>query len=97
MKHATMPQAAQAPAPVARDLFGSQVDSSPQPCSDTTPESPLLARMGARFGACEVARTLAWLSVQFYPATKTRGEVLTALRAFEAAVAEVRQEFEREG
>jgi len=56
----------------------------------------LLARMGARFGACEVARTLAWLSVQFYPATKTRGEVLTALRAFEAAVAEVRQEFERE-
>jgi len=81
---------------VAVDLFGSNVDSSPQPCSDTTPESGLLARMGARFGACEVARTLAWLSVQFYPEKRTRAEVLTALRAFEAAVAEVRQEFERE-
>jgi len=97
MKHATMTQAAPATEPVSLCLFEPSTQPSPQPCSDTTPESPLLARMGARFGACEVARTLAWLSVQFYPATKTRGEVLTALRAFEAAVAEVRQEFEREG
>jgi hypothetical protein len=69
----------------------------PQPCSDSPLPDALLARMGARFGACEVARTLAWVSVQFYPAAKTRAEVLEKLRAFEAAVAEVRQEFEREG
>jgi len=55
---------------------------------------PLLARMGARFSACEVARTLAWLALQFYPANRTRAEVLTALRAFEAAVTAARQEFE---
>lgn len=71
----------------------------PQPVSgsDTASPEPFLARMGARFGACEVARTLAWLSVQYYPATKTKAEVLDKLRAFEAAVAEVRQEFERVG
>jgi hypothetical protein len=56
----------------------------------------LLARLGTRFGACEVARTLAWLSIQFYPAQRTRAEVLEKLREFEVAVAEVRQEFERE-
>jgi hypothetical protein len=94
MTRARMQQDASA---VAVDLFGPQIDSSPVPCSDTTPESTLLARMGARFGACEVARTLAWLALQYYPATKTRGEVLEKLRAFEAAVEEVRQEFEREG
>jgi len=55
----------------------------------------LLARMGARFGACEVARTLAWLSVQFYPEKRTRAEVLAAIRSFEVAVAEMREEFER--
>lgn len=91
----TRARAQQTTSAVAVDLFGSQVDSSPVSGSDTTPESGLLARMGARFGACEVARTLAWLSVQYYPEKRTRGEVLTALRAFEAAVAEVRQEFER--
>jgi hypothetical protein len=96
MKHATMTQAAQATAPVARDLFGSNVDSSPQPCSDTTPESPLLARLGTRFGAAEVARTLAWLAVQFYPAKRTKAEVLTKLRTFEAAVTAARQAFEAE-
>jgi len=92
----TRARAQQTTSAVAVDLFEPSTQPSPQPCSDTTPESRLLARMGARFGACEVARTLAWLSVQFYPATKTRGEVLTALRAFEAAVAEMRQEFEGE-
>jgi hypothetical protein len=97
MKHATMPQAVQVLAPVARDLFGPQIDSSPVPCSDTTSGDTFLARMGVRFGACEVARTLAWLALQYYPAMKTRAEVLEKLRAFEAAVAEVRQEFEREG
>jgi hypothetical protein len=52
--------------------------------------------MGARFGACEVARTLAWLSVQFYPAQRTKAEVLATLRAFEAAVTAAREEFERQ-
>jgi len=96
MKHATTPQAAQPPAPVARDLFGPQMDSSPVPCSDSPIPDAFLARMGARFGACEVARTLAWLALQYYPAAKTRAEVLTALRAFEAAVREARETFERE-
>jgi hypothetical protein len=93
MTRARMQQDASA---VAVDLFGPQIDSSPVPCSDTTPGDTFLARMGARFGACEVARTLAWLSIQFYPAQRTRAEVLEKLREFEVAVAEVRQEFERE-
>ena len=96
MKHATTPQAAQPPAPVARDLFGPQMDSSPVPCSDSPLPDSLLARMGARFGACEVARTLAWLAIQFYPAKRTKEEVLAALRAFEAAVTAARQAFEAE-
>jgi len=96
MKHATMPQAAQPLAPVARDLFGSNVDSSPVSGSDTTPGEALLARMGARFGACEVARTLAWLAIQFYPAKRTKAEVLAKLREFEAAVTAARQAFEAE-
>ena len=56
----------------------------------------LLARMGARFGACEVARTLAWLAIQFYPAKRTKAEVLAKLREFEAAVTAARQAFEAE-
>jgi hypothetical protein len=96
MKHATTPQAAQAPAPVARDLFGANVDSSPVSGSDSPLPDSLLARLGARFGACEVARTLAWLAIQFYPAKRTKAEVLTKLRTFEAAVTAARQAFEAE-
>lgn len=97
MKPPTTPQTAPTTVPVVRGLFGSQVDSSPVPCSDSPLPAPLLAVMGARFSTCEVARTQAWLAVQFYPASKTRAEVLAALRAFEEAVAEVREEFERAG
>jgi hypothetical protein len=55
----------------------------------------LLAVMGARFSACEVARTVAWLAVQFYPESHTRDEVLQKLQGFEDAVRHAREEFER--
>jgi GMP synthase-like glutamine amidotransferase len=55
----------------------------------------LLAVMGASFSACEVARTVAWLGVQFHPETRTRAEVVAALQAYEDAVRHAREEFER--
>ena len=51
--------------------------------------------MGARFSACEVARTVAWLAIQFYPEQNTRDEVLQKLQGFEDSVRHAREEFER--
>ena len=57
--------------------------------------SDLHAVIGARFSACEVARTLAWMNVQSYPEHRTREETVTALQSFEDETRHTREEFER--
>lgn len=79
---------------VAGDLFGSKVDSSPVSGSDTASqghEQQALRRISAAFRSLETFRTLAWMRVE----RREKREAVAAMKAWEDAVRQTREEYEK--